>query len=238
MGIYSDYWSGASLRQPTTGGIPGGKSGPAFDPFTYEMLMGQFGRGGRVIDKGLYGLFPKTAQAAHGMKAGGLVTPGMLRTGATGVAKLGARRIPVLAGGIQALTGDPVGGVGTAGGGIAGGVIGGILTAGNPLGIAAGSMIGSSIGSPLAKGVANTVGGVVGIDPNNPLSGPDWSIGPFGLTPYARTKKETKKGIELAKMRMPLYDEIEDKANQRLMQRDMLQQRAQLVSNILSNNPY
>ena len=220
---------------PRTGGIPGGNSGPGFDPFTYEMLMGQFGRGGRVIDKGLYGLFPKTAQAAHGMKAGGLVTPGMLRTGATGVAKVGARRIPVIAGGIQALSGDPIGGIGTAGGGIIGGMLGAPL---GPVGIAAGSMIGSSIGSGLAKGTANAVGGVIGINPNDPLSGPDWNIGPFAVTPYAKTKKRTRRGIELARMQMPLYDEIEDKANERLMQRDMLQQRAQLVSNILTSSPY
>ena len=191
--------------------------GYAPDPFTYQMLMGQIGKGGQVIDKGLFRLFPQTA---------------------AGVARVGSRRIPVLAGGIQALSGDPIGGVGTAGGGIAGGVIGGILTAGNPLGIAAGSMIGSSIGSPLAKGVANTVGGVVGINPNAPLSGPDWNIGPFAVTPYAKTKKRTRRGIELARMQMPLYDEIENKANERLMQRDMLQQRAQLVSNILTSSPY
>ena len=210
--------------------------GYAPDPFTYQMLMGQMGKGGQVIDKGLFRLFPQTASRAAGTAVP--TSAAAFTKGAAGVARLGSRRIPVLAGGIQALSGDPVGGVGTAGGGIAGGVIGGILTAGNPLGIAAGSMIGSSIGSPLAKGVANTVGGVVGINPNDPLSGPDWNIGPFAVTPYAKTKKRTRRGIELARMQMPLYDEIENKANERLMQRDMLQQRAQLVSNILTSSPY
>tara|TARA_Y100001963_G_scaffold92197_1_gene126943 strand:+ start:715 stop:1422 length:708 start_codon:yes stop_codon:yes gene_type:complete len=213
--------------------------GYAPDPFTYQMLMGQMGKGGQVIDKGLFRLFPQTAARAAGTAVpAGPNAAAAFTKGAAGVARLGSRRIPVLAGGIQALSGDPIGGAGTAGGGIAGGVIGGILTAGNPLGIAAGSMIGSSIGSPLAKGVANTVGGVVGINPNDPLSGPDWNIGPFAVTPYAKTKKRTRRGIELARMQMPLYDEIENKANERLMQRDMLQQRAQLVSNILTSSPY
>ena len=196
-----------------------------FDPFTYEMLMGGVRKPNQWINQGLTGFFPKTANVA---KYG--VPQGALR-----VAKLGGRRIPLLAGGIQALSGDPIGGIGTAGGGIIGGMLGAPL---GPVGIAAGSMIGSSIGSGLAKGTANAVGGVVGIDPNNPLSGPDWNLGPFALTPYAKTKKATKRGIELARMQMPLYDEIENKKNERLMQRDMLQQRAQLVSNILTSSPY
>ena len=196
-----------------------------FDPFTYEMLMGGVQKPNQWINKGLTGFFPKTANVAkHGIPQGALR-----------VARLGGRRIPLLAGGIQALSGDPIGGIGTAGGGIIGGMLGAPL---GPVGIAAGSMIGSSIGSGLAKGTANAVGGVVGIDPNNPLSGPDWNLGPFALTPYAKTKKATKRGIELARMQMPLYDEIENKANERLMQRDMLQQRAQLVSNILTSSPY
>ena len=199
-----------------------------FDPFTYEMLMGGVRKPNQWINQGLTGFFPKTANVP---KYG-------LAQGATRVAKLGGRRIPLLAGGIQALSGDPIGGAGTAGGGIAGGVIGGILTAGNPLGIAAGSMIGSTLGSGLAKGTANAIGGVVGINPNDPLSGPDISIGPFGLTPYAKTKKSTKKAIELARLQMPLYDEIEDKRNERLMQRDRLQQRMQLMSNVLTSSPY
>ena len=39
------------------------------------------------------------------------------------------------------------------------------------------------IGSGLAKGTANAVGGVIGINPNDPLSGPDWNLGPFAITP-------------------------------------------------------
>tara|TARA_R100000655_G_scaffold36512_1_gene70894 strand:+ start:805 stop:1512 length:708 start_codon:yes stop_codon:yes gene_type:complete len=235
MGIYSDYWSGASLRQPTvvqnTGGTP--------DPFTYQMLMGGINKPNQFINRGLAGFFPKTANVrglsglAPGMQ--GPVTKAALMKGGMNVARLGGRRIPLLAGGIQALSGDPIGGIGTAGGGIIGGMLGAPL---GPVGIAAGSMIGSTIGSGLAKGTANTVGGIVGINPNDPLSGPDWNLGPFAITPYAKTKKRTKRGIELARMQMPLYDEIEDKANERLMQRDMLQQRAQLVSNILTSSPY
>ena len=40
--------------------------------------------------------------------------------GATGVAKMGTRRIPLAAGLLQTLGGDPIGGVGTAGGGFLG----------------------------------------------------------------------------------------------------------------------
>ena len=98
MGIYSDYWSGASLRQPKP---QGGVS--MADPFTYQMLMGQMGKGGQVIDKGLFRLFPQTAARAAGTGIpGGPMSSAAFTRGAAGVARLGSRRIPVLAGGIQA----------------------------------------------------------------------------------------------------------------------------------------
>ena len=67
----------------------------------------------------LYGIAPKTARAASGYTGAGMMTPAMLRKGAMGVTTMGARRFPLLAGGMQFLGGDPIGGVGTAAGGFA-----------------------------------------------------------------------------------------------------------------------
>ena len=65
---------------------------------------------------------PQTARAAAGIPGTGMIPPSAAAyaKGAMGVARMGARRLPLLAGGIQALGGDPIGGVGTAGGGFAG----------------------------------------------------------------------------------------------------------------------
>ena len=120
------------------------------------------------------------------------------------------------------------GGVGTAGGGIVGGMLGAPL---GPVGVLAGSWLGSSIGSGLAQGIT-------GLDPSNPLAGPDWNLGPIALTPYARTKKDLKKQLKLAEMQLPLYNKIANKELERKMQRDALQQTSQMVSNIYSTNPY
>lgn len=50
--------------------------------------------------------------------------------------------------------------------------------------------------------------------------------------------KRTKRGIELAKMQLPLYNEIADKALNRQLQRDQLAQVGSLITNVYSNNPY
>ena len=121
-----------------------------------------------------------------------------IRQGATRIAKFGGKTIPLAGGLLQAVSGDPIGGVGTAAGGVAGGAIGGILTAGNPLGIAAGSLIGSSLGSSGARGLA-------GINLGDPLSGPDISIPIFGgipISPYAKTKKSRERAREERKKDM------------------------------------
>jgi|GEM_PF-5432765 len=195
---------------------------------SFQAFMNQVGRGDRAAQKALYQFFPETAAKASGLPVG--VKPfntGFIRSGATGVAKMGSRRLPILAGGIQALSGDVAGGVGTAGGGIAGGAIGGVLTGGNPLGIMAGSWIGSSLGSGLAQGIT-------GLDPNNPLAGPDWNLGPIALTPYARTKKDLKKQMKLAEMQLPLYNKIADKN----LERQLVSQTLATTGQMLSNNPY
>ena len=209
----------------------------AVDMLTFEALMNQVRRGGTGINRSLYSLFPQTAGAGlSGIPAGTQpVSKALLNRGAMNVARMGSRRIPVLAGVLQGLGGDPIGGIGTAGGGIVGGMLGAPL---GPLGVAGGAWLGSTIGSGLTKGAANLAGGVVGIDPNDPLSGPDWNLGPFALTPYAKTKKRTKRGIELAKLQLPLYNEIADKALNRQLQRDQLAQVGSLITNVYSNNPY
>ena len=210
------------------------------DMFTFEALMNQARKGNVGLNRTLYSLFPETA--ARGLtnipKGTQPVSPLLLRKGALNVARAGGRRIPILAGGLQALGGDPIGGLGTAGGGIAGAMLGQALIPIPGVGALVGGVIGSGIGQNITRGAANLAGGVVGIDPNDPLSGPDWSLGGIALTPYAKSKKRTKRGIELAKMQLPLYNQIADEQLRRQKERDSLQQTSQLVSNILSSNPY
>ena len=95
------------------------------------------------------------------------------------------------------LEGDPVGAVSSAAGVVGGTFLGGPV----------GGIIGGYLGEPIVKGGMRLAGGLMGIDPNNPLSGPDWSIPiPGGgtandipLSPYAQTKKNLKRAIELEK---------------------------------------
>jgi hypothetical protein len=101
-----------------------------------------------------------------------------------------------------------------------------------------GTAIGATLGEPVIKGGINLAGRAIGIDPNNPLSGPDWSLGPLALTPYARTKKQTKKAIELAKLQLPLYDEIADKDLRRQQSLQSLADAGALIRGIYANNPY
>lgn len=202
-------------------------SNQILDNLSFQAFMNQVGRGDVASQRALYSLFPGTASKYSGLaqKFGQPVSKAALRSGAMGVAKMGSRRIPILAGGIQALSGDIAGGVGTAGGGIAGGILGGMV--GGPVGALAGSWIGSSLGSGLGQKIT-------GLDPNNPLAGPDWNLGPIALTPYARTKKDLKKQMKLAEMQLPLYNKIADQD----LARSMAGQTTQLMGTIYANNPY
>jgi hypothetical protein len=143
---------------------------------------------------------------------------------------IGGRALPWLPVATNVLEGD-LGGAAYSG---IGGVVGGVLTGGNPLGIAAGTML----GEPIIGGAVKLAGGAVGIDPNNPLSGPDWSLGPLALTPYAKTKKQTKRAVELAKLQMPLYNEIADNQARRDQDLQSLANVGNIISNVYSNNPY
>ena len=117
-----------------------------------------------------------------------------------GVSTLGARKFPLVAGGLQFLGGDPIGGIGTAGGGYAGAALGAKLgMAGGAPGMLAGALIGGAIGGGLGQGLTRSV---TGIDVNNPLTGPDISLGPIPLTPYAKTKKGVKRAAELEALRL------------------------------------
>ena len=204
-------------------------SNQVLDNLSFQAFMNQVGRGDVASQRALYSLFPETARkaAGYGIDWRGLqpVSKAGLRSGAMGVAKMGSRRLPVLAGVIQAAGGDVAGGVGTAGGGIAGGVLGGMV--GGPVGALAGSWLGSSLGSGLAQGIT-------GFDPNNPLAGPDWNLGPIALTPYAKTKKNLKKQIKLTEMQLPLYNQIADKN----LERQLVPQMLTTTGQMLSNNPY
>jgi len=193
-----------------------------YDQLTFEQLMNQARRGKQGVGQVLRHTFPQT-----GAKIGG-----------SGLVAMGSRRIPLIAGGIQALSGDPVGGIGTAGGGVAGAMIGQALIPIPGVGAVVGGLVGSQLGQGIARGTQRLAGGLVGIDASDPLSGPDWNLGGIALTPYAKTKKRTKRGLEIARMQLPLYNEIANKELERKMKRDSLQQTSQMVSNILSNNPY
>ena len=193
-----------------------------YDQLTFEQLMNQARRGKQGVGQVLRHTFPQTGA----------------RIGGSGLVSMGSRRIPLIAGGIQALSGDPVGGLGTAGGGVAGAMIGQALIPIPGVGAVVGSVIGSQLGQGIARGTQRLAGGLVGIDPSDPLSGPDWNVGGIALTPYAKTKKRTKRGLEIARMQLPLYNEIANKELERKMKRDSLQQTSQMVSSILSNNPY
>jgi len=209
------------------------------DMLTFESLMNQARRGNVGLSGGLTHLFPTTAnvRGIAGLAPGvaGAVPKSAVLRGGMNVARMGSRRIPILAGGLQALGGDPIGGIGTAGGGIIGGMLGAPL---GPLGVAGGAYLGSMVGSGLTKGAARLAGGAIGIDPNDPLSGPDWNLGPLALTPYAKTKKRTKRGIEIAKMQLPLYNEIADRQLERDSALQSLADVGSIISNVYSSNPY
>jgi hypothetical protein len=201
-------------------------SNEILDNLSFQAFMNQVGRGDRAVQQGLYRFFPQTGRQFAGFAKGveGPVSQAAMRKGAMGIAKMGSRRLPILAGGIQALSGDVAGGAGTAIGGVLGGALGAPL---GPVGVLAGSWLGSSLGSSAAQGIT-------GFDPNNPLAGPDWNLGPIALTPYARTKKDLKKQMKLAEMQLPLYNKI---ANQDL-QRNLVAQTLATTGQIYANNPY
>jgi len=210
----------------------------AATPFDFAGLMASMGGPRSYTNQALYGLFPKTAAASAGVPAAGYgaipLSQSALTKGAMGVARMGTRRLPLLAGGLQALGGDPIGGVGTAGGGFAGAALGAKLgTAILPgAGTLAGGLIGGALGGGLGQGLTRTV---TGIDVNNPLTGPDISLGPIPLTPYAKTKKGVERAAELEALRMKELLPIMEKARQQQFQRDLIGTQVQMAGQLLGN---
>ena len=210
-------------------------------PFDFAGLMAAMD--GRT-NQALYGMFPKTAAAYAGMPAVGYraltapspISPATLAKGAQGVAGMGVRRFPLLAGGMQFIGGDPIGGVGTAAGGyggaIAGAKLGSVL---GPKGALIGGLIGGTVGGNIGQGLTRAV---TGIDVNNPLTGPDISL-PIGdgipLTPYAKTKKSVERMTKLEKLRLKELLPIMEKARDQQFQRDLVTGQMQMAGQLLGN---
>jgi hypothetical protein len=192
-------------------------------------------------NRGLYGMFPKTARAASGYTGKGIMTPAMLRKGAMGVSTMGVTRFPLVQGTLQTLSGDPIGGFGTAGGGFIGAKLG--AKVGLPFAAATGGLsvpVAALVGGLIGAGTGQSVTrGLAGIDINDPLTGPDFSL-PIGkdgipLTQYARTKKSMKRAMDLEKMRLNQLLPMIEKAKDKQFQRDLITGQMQMAGQLLGN---
>ena len=209
-------------------------------PFDFAGLMATMGD---RTQQGLYGMFPQTAARYSGVPAVGYrslnvppssaLSNAAIAKGAQGVAMMGTRRFPLVAGGLQALSGDPIGGAGTAAGGyggaIAGAKLGSFL---GPKGAIVGGLVGGALGSNIGQSLTRSV---TGIDVNNPLTGPDISLGPIPLTPYAKTKKGVERAAELEALRYKELLPIMEKARQQQFQRDLIGGQMQMAGQLLGN---
>ena len=206
-------------------------------PFDFAEIIAMSGPYLNQSSNILYRMAPQTARAASGYTGTGMMTPAMLRKGAMGVTTMGARRFPLLAGGMQVLGGDPIGGVGTAAGGFAGAALGAKAGAAlapvtGGLSVPVGAVLGGMIGGGLGQ---STTRGLAGIDVNNPLTGPDLSLGPIPLSQYAKTKKSVERAAELEALRMKELLPIMEKARQQQFQRDLIGTQVQMAGQLLGN---
>ena len=211
----------------------------AQDFLMFQTLMNQLGPYATKTNQALYSMFPKTASAAAGLPTNfiGPLSKAQLAKGAMGVSTMGATRFPLVSGGLQALSGDPIGGIGTAGGGFIGAKLG--AKAGAPFALATGGLsipIGAVLGGMIGGGIGqSTTRGLAGIDVNNPLTGPDISLAGIPLSQYAKTKKSLERATELEKKRYkelaPLYEE----ARNRQMARDMIGSQMGLAQTMLGS---
>ena len=213
----------------------------AATPFDFAGLMASMGGPRSYTNQALYGLFPKTAAAYAGVPVAGrgaiTLSQSALTKGAMGVARMGTRRfitpLPLAQGILQTLGGDPIGGVGTAGGGFAGAALGAKLGMPfGPAGVIAGGLIGGGIGGGLGQSASR---GLAGIDVNNPLTGPDFSILGIPLTPYAKTKKSVERAAELEALRMKELLPMMEKARQQQFQRDLVGAQVQMAGQLMGN---
>ena len=209
----------------------------AQDFLMFQTLMNQLGPRS-YGNQALYGLFPKTAAASAGIPMAGYgaipLSKSALTTGAAGVARMGSTRLPLIQGGLQALGGDPIGGVGTAGGGFlgakAGAAIGTAIAPG--IGTLAGGLIGGLAGGTAGQSLTR---GLAGIDVNNPLTGPDISLAGIPLSQYAKTKKSLERATELEKKRYQELAPLYEKARNQQMARDMIGSQMGLASTMLGS---
>jgi hypothetical protein len=147
-----------------------------------------------------------------------------MKSGATRIA--GMKRIPLAYGALQTLQGDPIGGLGTAGGGL---LAQAALRSAPPLVRIGGTIIGGMLGSRATQAVA-------GINPNDPLSGPDISIPGLDIpiTPYARTKQQRERLRELNKEDLEQAQEFQRKQMAMQLANSLLMGQQQ-VSGTLAN---
>tara|TARA_R100000742_G_C4258002_1_gene75855 strand:+ start:147 stop:878 length:732 start_codon:yes stop_codon:yes gene_type:complete len=103
-----------------------------------------------------------------------------------------------------------------------------------------GALAGAFLTEPLVKGAGRLAGGIMGgvTDWSDPLSGRDISILGYPVTPYAKTKKRQKKELDLAEMRLPLYNKIADEQTKRAMALNTGNNIANLVGKVYAANPY
>ena len=166
-------------------------TGTTETPQTEGMFQGlsNFLAAGGSIDEYMMRAFPQTA--GINTKRFAALPKGLskaaVRGGASKVGGMLSRRLPLAGGLLQAATGDPIGGAGTAIGGTIGASIGTAIMPG--VGTVVGGLVGSGIGQTATRGLA-------GIDINDPYSGPDFSLFGIPMTPYAKTKKKRERARE------------------------------------------
>ena len=212
----------------------------ATDFLMFQTLLNQMQQAGgptATFNRSIYGLFPKTAMKAAGIPMGaGVVTPlsqQAVAAGASGVGRMVSARLPLVQGGLQALGGDPIGGVGTAGGGFLGAKAGAALGAPlGPVGVLAGGLIGGFAGGAAGQSLTR---GIAGIDVNNPLTGPDISLAGIPLSQYAKTKKSLERATELEKKRYQELAPLYEKARNQQMARDMIGSQMGLAQSMLGS---
>ena len=233
------------------GQFMGGTAGPYADPTEaspelFQGLVNFLAAGGKFEDY-LARTFPQTAFADKKMtkEAAQKLLEGMSSTqkkaflpkAASKVAGMGTRRLPLAGGLIQAIGGDPIGGVGTAVGGYGGAALGAKLGMPfGPVGVLAGGLIGGTVGGGIGQSITR---GITGIDISDPYSGPDLSIPIFGgipITPAAKTRVSRERQ---RKERMKDIEAMAPYMRQQFAMDMASQQQAisgQLMGNIISNS--
>ena len=203
-------------------------TGTTETPQTEGMFQGlsNFLAAGGSIDEYMMRAFPQTAGISTKRFAAlpkGL-SKAAVRGGASKVGGMLSRRVPLAGGLLQAATGDPIGGAGTALGGTIGASIGTAIMPGG--GTVVGGLIGGGIGQTATRGLA-------GIDMSDPYSGPDISIPLFGgipITPYAKTKKAKKRAREELGKDMEAMEPF----IQKQMGREMAAQQQVITGNLMN----